>query len=517
MGRGRKPAESRKAAEKRKRPVSTIRLTERTTAYFLLAFVVIFAARIVATYPVFNDVTDAAVHISGGLGYLRDGVYRYEPQHPPLARIAVAALPYWIADLKLGPFENAWGGDWVEKDMSFYWKTLTLARAGNLVFAVSVLLFTYLWSSKLYGKRAGLAACAIVSCCPGILAHSGLATLDIAVTATMLAAAYFTWRWSRHPGWRYCLLAAAAAALAFTSKFSTLGFLPPVIAAYFLMARWKHWGNSGPAFGAGIKAGVLRAAVFLTVVLSLIWAIYLFDIGPIAPPGEVYFSRAELGGAEEGSPPRLLVKWIGSAAVPAPGFWMGIIDVLSHNHSGHTAYLLGELSEHGWWYYFLVVVAVKTTLPLLAMAGIAIFFWASRKDFPARADTPFPVVAIVAVLGVSMMSNINIGVRHILPIYPFFAILASALFSGEELLGRPSKKLIIPLLLFVWHTAESAWAHPDYLPYFNEIARGHEDDFLADSNLDWGQDLARLGRFMNETGLESILLFYGSSGESMGK
>ena len=107
-----------------------------------------------------------------------------------------------------------------------------------------------------------------------------------------------------------------------------------------------------------------------------------------------------------------------------------------------------------------------------------------------------------------MMSNINIGLRHILPIYPFLAILASALFSGEELLGRPSKKLIIPLLLCAWHAGESAWAHPDYLPYFNEIARGREDDFLADSNLDWGQDLARLGRFMNETELASILLYY---------
>jgi hypothetical protein len=508
MGRTRKPAESKKVPQKRQRPASTIRLTERTTAYCLLALVVIFVARIVATYPVFNDVADTSVHISAGLEYLRDGVYQYEPQHPPLARIAVAALPYWVADLKLGPFENSWGGDWAKKDMSFYWETLTLARMGNLAFAIPLLLFTYLLSSKLYGKRAGLAACAIVSCCPGILANSGVATLDIAVTATMLAAAYFGWRWSLQPGWRYCLLTGVAAALAFTTKFSTVGYLPPIIAAYFLIARWNHWRDSAPFLGESMKASVLRGAAFLTVVLSLIWAIYLFDIGPIAPPDEVYFSRGEFGGVEEGSPPRLLANWIGSTTVPAPSFWMGIIDVLSHNQLGHTAYLLGELSAHGWWYYFLVVGAVKTTLPLLAMVGMTIIFWARREDFPARAGTAFAVAPIVVVLGISMMSNINIGVRHILPIYPFFAILASALFGGEELLGRPSKKFIIPLLLFVWHAGESAWAHPDYLPYFNEIARGHEDDFLADSNLDWGQDLARLGRFVNERELDSMLLYY---------
>lgn len=474
----------------------------------LLAFVVFFVARIAATYRIFNDVTDAPVHIAAGLEYLREGVYEYEPQHPPLARIAVAALPYWATDLKLGPFDDAWGGDWVQKDMAFYWKTLTLARMGNLVFAVAVLLLTYAWSSRLYGKRAGLAACAIVSCCPAILAHSGLAALDIAVAATVTASAYFAWRWSRQPGWRHCLLTAGSVALAFASKFSTLGFLPPIIAAYFVLARWRQWRDSGAFSSERLRTGLLRVAVFVAAIAGLLWGIYLFDAGRIAPPGEVYASRSEFADVGEGSPPRLLAQWIGSATVPAPSLWKGVIDVLSHNESGHTAYLFGELSEQGWWYYFPVVIAVKTTLPLLAMAGVAAVFWARRKDFPSRRETAFAVVPVVAVLGVSMMSNINIGVRHILPIYPFLAILASALFAGEARLGKPGKKLIIPLLLLAWHAGESLWAHPDYLPYFNEIARGREHEFLADSNLDWGQDLARLGRFINETELESILLYY---------
>ncbi|HYM10420.1 MAG TPA: hypothetical protein VEU62_06800, partial [Bryobacterales bacterium] len=101
------------------------------------------------------------------------------------------------------------------------------------------------------------------------------------------------------------------------------------------------------------------------------------------------------------------------------------------------------------------------------------------------------------------------GIRHVLAIYPFLAILASGVFS-EAL--RPERRaravMAAGLALLGWHAAESIVAHPDYLAYFNEIARGREVRFLADSNLDWGQDLARLGRYMRERHIESVQLSY---------
>ena len=75
--------------------------------------------------------------------------------------------------------------------------------------------------------------------------------------------------------------------------------------------------------------------------------------------------------------------------------------------------------------------------------------------------------------------------------------------------SRTAKLLLAAgLLLLVWHVGESLRAHPDYLPDFNQIARGREREFLLDSNLDWGQDLARLGRWMRESETPSIILRY---------
>jgi hypothetical protein len=104
-----------------------------------------------------------------------------------------------------------------------------------------------------------------------------------------------------------------------------------------------------------------------------------------------------------------------------------------------------------------------------------------------------------AILAVGMASTINIGIRHILPVYPFLAILAASLFAEPRRGGKWGGGLrAVGLVLLAGHVVESARAHPDYVAYFNEIAAGREHEFLADSNLDWGQDMKRLARYARE-------------------
>ena len=204
----------------------------------LPALLAAFLLRISLTYRVFNDTTDEQFHIVAGLQYLETGKYEFEPQHPPLARLAVAALPYYVGGLRAGRRFALWNeGAWTLHDENYYWKTLTLARAGNLIFAVLVFFIVYRWSFLLYGRRAALAACALAICCPNLIAHASLATLDLPVAATVLMAAFFFWRWCEHPGWRYCLASAATLSVAVLCKFSALVFLLPLGAAYFLTSR----------------------------------------------------------------------------------------------------------------------------------------------------------------------------------------------------------------------------------------------------------------------------------------
>jgi hypothetical protein len=168
------------------------------------------------------------------------------------------------------------------------------------------------------------------------------------------------------------------------------------------------------------------------------------------------------------------------ALIPAPLFFAGIERVEYHARTGHPAFLLGMKSDHGWWYYFPVLLFFKTPLPflLLCIAGVVMLL--------PRGVALAPLLMLIP----AMASGINIGLRHILPIYPLLAICAA--YAAITMWQRARLRWLLAALL-VWYFAGTALAHPDYLPYFNELAGEHPERIAVDSNLDWGQDLKRLG------------------------
>jgi 4-amino-4-deoxy-L-arabinose transferase-like glycosyltransferase len=419
----------------------------------------ILIGRVVATYGVFNDVVDESFHIAAGLEALQEHTYTLESQHPPLGRVAVAALPYFWGVLRSDPGHDLWGeqGAWKTCDDATYWRSLALARAGNLLFAVLAAVVAYRWAVELFGGWAGVGAAALVTMEPNFLAHAGLATLDISAAATVLLAAYCFWRWSQEPGWRWCLASATAFSAAVLTKFSALAFLPPIALLFFTAAR-------GRTLLHGWRTTGLRAAVCVVIFWVALQAIYGFPVRG----GEFVPSR----------------------------FANGLEHLRRHNAEGHRAYLLGRFSDRGWWYYFPVAVGVKTTFPFLLLTGIGIGLLGTR---PRAA---YPLAAAAVVLAVAMASNLNIGIRHVLVLYPFLAIVAAGAFTRSKTL------LLVAVLLVAWHAGESVAAHPDYLGYFNQIARGREERFLIDSNLDWGQDLARLALYQRDHGIGEVYLNY---------
>ncbi len=444
----------------------------------LLALGALFAFRSWLTHRVFNDTADEAVHIACGLEVLQHGRYTLEAQHPPLGRVLIA-LPAYAGGLRLASDLRRATPDWPVTDPDFYWRTLSLARLGNLIFLPFLLAYVYLWAKRLYGTTAGIAAAALASLSPNLLAHASLATLDFAAATTILIAAYHLWRWSLEPGRRNALAAGAAFGLAVSTKFSALFVLPLVAVVFFLLARRRP--------------RVTDASLAFLAVLVLVWATYLFDYGPL-PPARF---PAPPGGTRELQ--RALRDFAGTSNVPAPALFSGVLDALGHNAQGHQCYLLGRLGQFGWWYYFPVALAVKTTIPLLLLAGWGI--WRTARAAPS------PVATAATVLAVAMSSNFNLGVRHILVVYPLFAVVAGGLFAEAGRLRR------IALLLALWHAGESLLAHPDYLPYFNQFARGREDRFLLDSALDWGQDLERLRQYLEANNVTEVYLSYFGRGE----
>jgi hypothetical protein len=184
-----------------------------------------------------------------------------------------------------------------------------------------------------------------------------------------------------------------------------------------------------------------------------------------------------------------------------------------HNAEGHESYLLGQQSRKGWWYYFPVAFAVKTSSVVLLLTLLSL---AAFVLVPPRGES-FRWIALALPMLLyflfSMTSGINIGLRHLLPVYPFlFAIVAAAFF---RLPVRPKVRSVFLGIIVLAQAMEVASIHPHYLAFFNRLSGGPLAGpyYLVDSNIDWGQDLKKLKRYMDDHHLDNVCLSYFGSGE----
>lgn len=437
-----------------------------------LAIAILFAAigvaRIVGSYSAVFFTNDEFGHFASGLEYVANHVYRYDLEHPPLARVLAAGIPYLAGARPAGQPDRSFEAQTVLVRSGNPDHMVALARAGMLPFFVLACAVVYFWCRHYFGNSTAAAATALFTLLPPVLAHAGLVTTDMALTAGLGAAFLALTLWAESPTWKRTWILGFALAFAALTKFTALPYLP----ASTLLALTVYLALEWPGV-AGLKGLARERApkLFAAAVLGsfLIWAGYGFSYG--------YVSGWDLH-------------------LPAPEFFNGILTVVGHNNQGHAAYLLGEYSPTGWWYYFPVVLTVKTPLGFLLLAGLGLWVcWRKRT----KACYWLPVAFLAGVLLPAMYGNINIGVRHVLPVYVGFSILAA---MGLLRLARWSP--VPAAAVFVWIGVSGALAHPNYIPYFNELAPAEREKVLVDSDLDWGQDFERLARRLHELGVTHI-------------
>jgi hypothetical protein len=165
---------------------------------------------------------------------------------------------------------------------------------------------------------------------------------------------------------------------------------------------------------------------------------------------------------------------------------------MHHNDIGHTAYLFGQTSRAGFWYYYPAALLFKLPLGFLGLLGLGLVMAWRMKSVPVAILVGFSL----GIFAVGAASRINIGIRHVLPLITFFAIIA-AVGVRNTLEWQPNRTRIVVVLL-AWMGLSSLWVHPDYLAYFNELALGHPEKILIDSDLDWGQDYDRAAERLRE-------------------
>jgi hypothetical protein len=457
----------------------------------LIALLTLFAAvRVASTHRLFGGTFDEPVHLAAGWQWL-GGKYAMDLGHPPLARM-LAALPLRFAGLPDPPaIDDVEQGNFLLYYGDRYLKHLARMRSGNLLLLILAILALAAQAHRSFGRGTAVLATAIFTTLPPILAHAGVATTDMAVTAALPVSLLALDRFlERQSIWR-AAAAGAAIALGVLAKFSFFVYFPA--AALVLLAVRR------PPRPRARAIGTLALTAFLGT-----WAGYQFHFGKM---GDVFYGAAFFAEYSAPAPLQKASRWFSEhVPVPAPELAVGMAVLRMHDKEGHLAYLFGERSQFGWWYYFPVVFFFKTPLPFLMLAFMGIVLALRRREGLDHALVP------LAILLVAMTASINIGVRHVLPMYAPLSIVAAVatrdLWRRAE--TRPFAKLGLVALL-TWLFVGSAAAHPDYLGWFNEAAGPHPERIAVDSNLDWGQDVLRLERVVRELKIEKLYIEYATS------
>jgi hypothetical protein len=488
----------------------------RAIALVLAIFAIVFVALEVGSYTQKAATWDEPVHMADGYASLVQHDYRIDPEHPPFLRMwaALPLLMMTVTPFDLSDVDKTPPRSWAWTLYSFCGKFLYVSNdADRLLYAsrfmtvllglaLGVMLFS--WAREWLGFWPAVAALAFYTVEPNIAAHASLVTTDVGLACFMFGTLYFLWRTCR----RVTVLNVAGLsvffALAIVSKFSALVLIPGV--ALILGGAAIRQSALTPA-----RAIALFAFIGLFAWLA-VWGVYGFRYAPSASGTWLYEFQSDQ--MVRGRVPALasLIGWVDVHHLVPNVFSQGLLFGQAKAQV-RPAFLFGSFSNQGWWYYFPLAFLVKTPVAILLFitAGLV----AVARDWRRLGPGTLAVILIPAglYLGAAMAARINIGLRHILLIYPIALLVGAAGAKGLLTLGGNRGVVMLGSLLVVGGL-EFGSVYPDNLAFFNALVGGASkgSQYLVDSNLDWGQDLKTLKRWMDVHNVPHInLAYFGSA------
>jgi Tfp pilus assembly protein PilF len=491
---------------------------------FLVSFALVFGLLTILSLQQKSPTVDEPVHLLSGYAALKWQDFRANPEHPPLAKL-LAAFPLLFFEIKdARPSASEW--DLIPEKGPTELRTVSVAArmlfvdndaeqlffyAKLMMIAVAIFLglFVYKWSKELFGALGGAVALFLYACDPNILAHAQLVHTDLPFAALFLIGTYYFCRALTCLNVPNLVFSCIFFGLAAITKFAyaamllvwaLLGLVKICLAEPLevkigkvnaVYTRWEKTKRIGFVLGCAL----LTAYVF-------IWAGYGFGFRAI-PSGQIHLPIEQ----EIAQLPRLqtLVSLIAQHHLFPEAWLYGQLYVF--NRLSRTSYLLGQISTTGgFWLYFPLAFAVKTPVPtLLLILGIPALWIFNRE----RRAIYFLLIAIATYFSLAVFSGINIGLRHILPVFPLVFVLCGGVAAR---LWETRRRLLRGgiVLLGGWVFLSCFKTFPDYLAFFNELAGGPRNghQILLESNLDWGQDLKGLKRWMDGNGAKEIQFLY---------
>lgn len=452
---------------------------------------------------------DEGTHLAAGYSYWTTGDFRMNPEHPPLLKL-IAAAPLLLMDVRGVPSEDPWTRS-DEDEFAFKLlyqsgndpdRLLRWGRVAVLVWGPALLGAVYLESRRRFGPRGALISLIVVAACPTLLGHGHLVTTDVIAAVLIFLAACAWSRVVEQPGWDGAVWCGFLVGCALLAKFSALVLLPLlVLIAGVVLLRERLTVPGSPRGRMARRLACL--GIVLAVSLGVLWSGYRFRFNPSPDPTFAYDWDSL---PAERSLTRRAVDVARRAHLLPEAYLYGLARVDDHNSWGHGSFLLGRTSSKGWWWYFPFAFLVKTPVSTLVLMTLTAVLWVrkSRQEMLSDGVLLLPV-AMLGLLAVT--SRINIGFRHVYPMLPFLAVLCGGAAGSALVSGLRSRGLLI---LVSGAILECVAVAPFWLGYFNGPSRllAEPREMLVDSNLDWGQDLARLKAYMDREGARSIKLSY---------
>jgi len=486
---------------------------------------------------------DEGVHISAGYSYITTGDFRLNPEHPPLAK-QLAALPLLFVKPTLPTNTTAWAEaeqwqfahDFLYESGNNPQQILFLGRIPMIILALILGLCIARWTYELAGKIPSLVSSVLYVSSPLFLTHGHLIATDVPVTLGVTAAAYFFVKSLRSKSWKWVLLTAVATAFASDVKFTGLilfGLIPVLYALVYLFAGKRLPHLSSKHFL--VLFGSMIVATFLLASLTTGFQVNVSSHDPFL--GMHHIEQAKEFIIEFPSAfrwfPRFYLWVLEHVHFVAYPYASGLFEFITHFEVGHESYFLGNYDDMGNIWYFPVAFLIKTRLAVLVLLSLILTLFVKRTYWAwkfklytfsfkkklrqwAEGWNPelFILVGLPALFFVSaLQSKVNIGVRHILIVYPFLYILVSLLWSVRIHRQRIFRWLITAVLAVALISTAAVWPFP--MTYFSEAvggaSQGHK--YIMNSNLDWGQNLFYLRDYLHNHDVDTICFGYFGQGQ----
>jgi 4-amino-4-deoxy-L-arabinose transferase-like glycosyltransferase len=475
-------------------------------AWTLGGFLLVYLLLAVGSAGQKSVTVDELGQLPSGVYFLQTGDARYTSLNPPLVN-ALSALPVLFLDLGGQPpppsddVFSFWstGYHFHQEHREDYLRIFAIARWMPILVVAGLGGLLFFWGRQLAPeapKLAGLLAAGFVLFSPNVLAQARLVGTDTGTAFFVALAHWGLARMLKDPRRATTLACGVALGLAQLTKFYALLLYPAFL---FVTLAWPALSGLPRSQGRRLLLPLAAAAAISLVVLN---SAYLWqEVG--SSLSDLRLQSAQLQGLQD-SP-------VGALPLPLPGSYVRAFDgQLVEISSSLPSFLFGESFQGGRWYFYLALLAVKTPIALMLALGVALLVSFPRPGLAWSQITLLLAYPVMLFAFLSASDGRQLGSRALLSAVPLVWLWAAASVARAQARGWPP---IVASGALAAALVTSLWSYPHYLSYFNAFAGGSQEGYryAATADVDIGQDLVLLSKFLKHEGADSVqLLYFGS-------